>query len=174
QIRNLGWIVTTAQSAIASGQRIFDVLDERAEVREAPGALPLRNVEGHVRFEGVSFAYRSGERVLSDIMIDAPPGSTTVLLGATGSGKSTIIHLLPRFYDPTEGRITIDGHDLREITLESLRANVGLVLQESFLFSATLRENIAYGRPLATMEEVVEVARIANIHDFIVSLPEGY
>jgi ABC-type multidrug transport system fused ATPase/permease subunit len=174
QIRNLGWIVTTAQSAIASGQRIFDVLDEEAEVREATGAVPLTAVEGHVRFEDVAFGYRSGERVLKEIAIDAPPGSTTALLGATGSGKSTIIHLLPRFYDPTEGRITIDGRDLREITLESLRANVGLVLQESFLFSATLRENIAYGRPRASAEDVVEVARIANIHDFIVSLPDGY
>jgi ATP-binding cassette subfamily B protein len=122
----------------------------------------------------VGFAYANGEKVLQGIDIDAPPGTMIALLGPTGSGKSTIVHLLPRFYDPTEGRITIDDHDIRRVALTSLRANVGLVLQETFLFSSSIRENIAYGKPGASLEEVQDVARVANIHDFIESLPEGY
>jgi ATP-binding cassette subfamily B protein len=173
-VRMLGWIVNQAQAATASAQRIFEVLDYSAEVAEDPRAKTLENVKGHVRFERVGFAYANGEKVLQGIDIDAPPGTMIALLGPTGSGKSTIVHLLPRFYDPTEGRITIDDHDIRRVALTSLRANVGLVLQETFLFSSSIRENIAYGKPGASLEEVQDVARVANIHDFIESLPEGY
>jgi len=174
-VRMTGFLLNIIQSAIASGERIFEILDTEAEVPAAPDAYPLPgNVRGHVRFENVSFAYRGGEPILAHINLDVKPGETVAILGATGSGKSTIIQLLPRFYDPTEGRITIDGHDLRRVTLESLRSQIAIVAQESFLFSDTLRENIAYGRPDATQEEIIEAAKAARIHDFIESLPEGY
>jgi len=144
--------------------------------RGAPAAARTRTrrVAGRVTFENVSFHYPGGEAVLRHIDLDVAPGTKVAVLGLTGSGKSTLLHLIPRFYDPTEGRVLIDGVDVRDVTLASLRRQVAIVPQETFLFSTTLRENIAYGRPDATMEEIEAAARAAQIHDFIVSLPQGY
>ncbi|HEX5503293.1 MAG TPA: ABC transporter ATP-binding protein, partial [Thermomicrobiales bacterium] len=174
-VRTLGFLLNLATRATAAGERIFEVIDRPSDVQEAPHARPLGAVRGHVRYERVSFAYGGADRaVVADIAIDARPGETIALLGPTGSGKTTILHLLPRFYDATAGTITIDGTDVKGVTLESLRRAVGVVLQDVFLFNATIRENIAYGKPGATQEEIERAARIAQIHDFIVSLPDGY
>jgi ATP-binding cassette subfamily B protein len=170
-----GFIVTQLGQASASAARIFEILDAKNDVADKPGATTLPAVTGHVKFEDVTFRYfGSGEPVLRNVSIDAQPGQTIALLGATGSGKTTIINLLPRFYDPTQGRITIDGHELREVTLESLRAQIGIVLQETTLFSGTIRDNIAFGKPDASMEEVIEAAKAAAAHDFISEFPQGY
>jgi len=199
-LRMLGWIVNLSQRAQAAGQRIFEILDTEPEVKDLPGARPLGRVRGEVVFENVSFSYggppvawlaRAGEGtggrrtsadggtrreapVVHDINLRVRPGETVALLGATGSGKSTLVSLIPRFYDPTAGRVLIDGTDVREVTLESLRRQIGVVLQDTFLFSASIRENIAYGRPEATLEEVRRAARAAEIDDFIMTLPQGY
>lgn len=173
-VRTLGFLVTMGTRAASSGQRIFEIIDTVSEVSERPGAKPLESVHGHVRFEDVSFSYSRRSPVVYDVNIDAQPGETIAILGSTGSGKSTLLNLLPRFYDVTDGRITIDGVDIRDVQLESLRRNVGVVLQEVFLFTATIRDNIAYGKPDATQEEIEEAAKIAQIHSFIASLPEGY
>ena len=171
----LGFIISQMSQASASAGRIFEILDTESEVKDQPGAVELPNVQGDVRFENVTFRYFSGgEAVLKNVDFEVQPGQTVALLGATGSGKSTIINLLPRFYDPSEGRITIDGHDLREITLESLRSQIGIVLQETTLFGGTIRENIAFGRPDATLEDVQAAAQSAAAHDFIMSFPDGY
>lgn len=170
-----GFIVTQLGQASASAARIFEILDAKNDVADKPGATTLPAVTGHVKFEDVTFRYfGSGEPVLRNVSIDAQPGQTIALLGATGSGKTTIINLLPRFYDPTQGKITIDGHELREVTLESLRAQIGIVLQETTLFSGTIRDNIAFGKPDASMEEVIEAAKAAAAHDFISEFPQGY
>jgi len=171
----LGAIMAMISQAAASAGRIFEILDARSEVEEAPDARPMPPIEGRVAFEHVTFRYfESGEDVLKDVSFVAEPGQKVALLGATGSGKSTIINLIPRFYDVTEGRVTIDGIDVREVTLESLRRQIGIVLQETTLFSGTIRENITFGRTDATMEEVVAAARAAAAHEFITSFPEGY
>lgn len=173
-IRSLGWIVSMVQRTIASGERIFEILDTEADVRDKPGAKPIGKIEGRVTFDNVSFAYDGVNMVLKNINLDVAPGETVAILGGTGSGKSTLIMLIPRFYDPTEGRILIDGIDIRDVTLESLRRQIGIVTQETFLFSASIRDNIAYGKPEATDEEIIEAAKAAHIHDFIMSLPDGY
>jgi ATP-binding cassette subfamily B protein len=173
-VRRLGMIIPAVTQAAVSGQRVFEILDARSEVQEEPDASPLPPVQGHVRVEHVSFAYFGRHPVLQDISFEAQPGQIVALLGATGSGKSTIINLIPRFYDPTEGRITIDGFDIRRVTLESLRAQIGIVLQESTLFAATIRENIAFGSPDAGDATVIAAARAAQAHDFIMGFPEGY
>jgi ABC-type multidrug transport system fused ATPase/permease subunit len=174
-VRTLGFLLNLATRAVSAGERIFEIIDRPSEVQEAPHAPPLGRVRGHVRYEHVTFGYAQLERpVVEDICIDARPGETIALLGPTGSGKTTILHLLPRFYDATGGRITIDEFDIRDVTLESLRQAVGVVLQDVFLFNATVRENIAYGKPGATQVEIERAAQIAQIHDFIVSLPDGY
>ena len=174
-VRSLGSMLNTTQNAVASGARIFEIMDMQAEVQTAPDAVALTNVEGEVRFENVGFRYTANDApVLQGITLHVRPGETVAILGATGSGKSTILQLLPRFYDPTEGHLFLDGHDLRTVTLESLRANIGIVAQESFLFSESLRANIAYGKPTATAAEVEAAAEAAQIHDFISSLPDGY
>ncbi len=173
-VRILGRMVPFLADAVASGERIFEILDAESEVREAPDAVELPPVRGHVRFEHVSFAYFGRHRVLEDINIDVPPGQIVALLGMTGSGKSSIISLIPRFYDVTSGCVTIDGFDVREVTLESLRSQIGIVLQETTLFAASIRENIAFGRPDATEEEIVEAAKAAQAHEFIMEMPEGY
>ena len=173
-VRRLGMIIPAISVAAAAGERIFEILDTQSEVKDAPNAYPLPAVQGHVRFDKVGFAYFNRHRVLGNISFEARPGEIIALLGATGSGKSSIINLIPRFYDPTEGRITIDSHDLRAVTLSSLRDQVGIVLQETTLFAASLRENIIFGRPQATEEEMIAAAKAAQAHDFIMHMPEGY
>ena len=173
-VRSFGFMVMWFMRGLSGGIRIFDVLDTQPAISDAAGAMTLREVQGHVRFEHVDFAYGNGQEVLHNITIDAKPGQIIAILGATGSGKSTILHLLPRFYDATDGRILIDGHDIRDITLTSLRRNVALVLQDVFLFNATLRDNIAYGVANATSEQIIAAAKVARIHDFASSLPNGY
>jgi ABC-type multidrug transport system fused ATPase/permease subunit len=173
-VRTFGFMVNWFTRGLTSGKRLFDVLDLEPAIQDAPGAVALPEVRGHVRFDHVSFRYGDGPMVIDDVNIDARPGEVIALLGATGSGKSTILHLLPRFYDVTSGRITIDGVDVREMTLASLRGAVGLVLQDVFLFNATLRENIAYGVEHATEEQIVAASRAARVHEFAVRLPDGY
>jgi ABC-type multidrug transport system fused ATPase/permease subunit len=173
-VRTFGYMVNWFMRGLSSGIRIFDVLDTQPAISDAPEATTLERVEGHVRFEHVSFAYGNGQEVLHDINIDAQPGQIIAILGTTGSGKSTILHLLPRFYEVTGGRILIDDKDIREVTLSSLRRNVGLVLQDVFLFNATLRDNIAYGVANATIEQIIEAAKVARIHEFACTLPHGY
>ncbi|MEX1255337.1 MAG: ABC transporter ATP-binding protein [Dehalococcoidia bacterium] len=173
-VRSLGWIVMLFARAQSSGERIYDILDAESAVQEKPNAGELAAVQGHVQFENVSFAYDAISPVLRGVDIDAQPGQMIALLGPTGSGKSTIVNLLPRFYDVTEGRITIDGTDVRDVTLASLRSNIGIVQQDLFLFSATVRENIAYGAVDASQEAIERVAKAARIHEFIVSMPDGY
>ena len=173
-VRMLGFMITMFSRAVAAGERVFEVLDTQSAVQEKEDALDLVDARGHVRFENVSFSYSSASPVLSDIDLDATPGKIIALLGPTGSGKSTVVSLLPRFYDVTSGRITIDGEDIREFKLDSLRTNIGTVQQDVFLFVGTLRDNIAYGRPGASQEDVEAAAKAARIHDFITSLPYGY
>jgi len=173
-VRMTGWIVNTAQNAVASADRIFEILDTHPETHLKDGIRELRNCKGRVEFRNVSFSYKNGSRVLSNINLEVEPGEMVALVGPVGSGKSTIINLLPRFYDVTEGAVLIDGVDVREYKLESLRRNIGIVAQETFLFGDSARENIAYGKPDAPLEEVIEAAKAANIHDFIESLPDGY
>ena len=173
-VRAFGFMVTWFMRGLSGGERIFSVLDVQSTINDAPDARILKNVQGHVEFEHVSFSYNKGPEVLHDITIDAQPGQIIALLGATGSGKSTILSLLPRFYDPTQGRLTVDSNDLREVTQRSLRQNIGLVLQDVFLFNATLRDNIAYGVANATDEQIMAAAKVARIHDFALTLPDGY
>ncbi|MBI1801376.1 MAG: ABC transporter ATP-binding protein [Chloroflexi bacterium] len=171
----LGFIISLMAQAAASAQRIFEILDTRSEVENKPGAVVLAAVTGHVQFEDVTFRYfKGGEPVLNRVSLEARPGQTVALLGATGSGKTTIINLIPRFYDVSEGRVLIDGHDVRDVTLEGLRASIGIVLQETTLFSGTIRENIAFGRPDARDDEVMAAAKAAAAHDFIMEFPQGY
>ena len=171
----LGMIITQMSQAAASAQRVFEILDTQSEVRDRPDARPLAKVEGRVAFENVTFRYFGGvEPVLADVDFDVQPGQTVALLGATGSGKSTIINLIPRFYDPSAGRVLVDGQDVRQVQLDSLRSQIGIVLQDTTLFSGTIRDNIAFGRPDASLEEVVEAAKAAAAHEFILSFPEGY
>lgn len=168
-------IVAMLSSAAASAERIYDILDAHSEVVDKPDAIPLPRVQGRVEFEHVTFRYsKGGEPVLKDVSFVAEPGQRVALLGATGSGKSTIINLIPRFYDVDEGRVLIDGYDVRDVQLASLRSQIGIVLQETNLFEGTIRENIAFGRPDASFEEVVAAAKAAEAHDFITSFVDGY
>ena len=173
-IRRLGFLVPSIAMAGASAERVFEILDEETPIREAEDARPLGPIRGHLRFENVSFSYARTHSVLRDVSFGIEPGQVLALLGPTGSGKSSIINMIPRFYDPTEGRILLDGHDIRTATLNSLRSQIGIVLQESTLFATTIRENIAFGRPDATEEEVVEAAEAAQAHEFVESFPDGY
>jgi len=173
-VRRLGFIVSAIAMAVAAGERIFEILDARSEVRDTPDAKPLPPVKGDVHFNKVSFAYFGRHYVLRDVSFTAEPGQIIALLGATGSGKSTIINLIPRFYDPTSGQITVDGYDTRRVTLNSLRNQIGIVLQETTLFATSIRENIAFGRPDASTEEIIAAAQAAQAHDFILEMAEGY
>ena len=171
----MGMIGAMMSRAEASAQRLFDVLDAESEVKDAPDAVSLPKVEGRVELRDVRFRYIGAETdVVSDFSFVANPGQTVAILGQTGAGKSSIITLIPRFYDVAEGAVLIDGHDVRDVTLDSLRKQIGIVLQETTLFSGTIRDNIAYGRPEATLEEVTAVAKAAQAHDFILEQPNGY
>lgn len=173
-VRALGMIIPAIAMAGTAGERIFEILDTVPEVQDAPDAKPLPPIKGHVRFENISFAYAKRHSVLKKINFEALPGQIIALLGPTGSGKSTITNLIPRFYDPTDGCVLVDGHDIRHVTLTSLRSQIGIVLQETILFAATIRENIAFGYPDATEEEIIEATRAAQAHDFIMQMPDGY
>ena len=173
----LGWLghgISHAQRALASADRIFELLDETPDVRNAPDAEPLREGPGRVVFENVTFRYADDTPVLHDINLEVEPGQMVALVGRTGSGKSTFVSLLPRFYDVTDGRVLIDGQDVRDVKLKSLRANIGLVFQDSFLFSRTVAENIAYANPDADMQQIVRTAEVARAHEFVRDFPEGY
>jgi ATP-binding cassette subfamily B protein len=172
--QRLGFLANLAATAGASATRVFTIIDTPSEIVETEDAQALGDIRGEVVFDNVSFAYQGGNRVLDRVSFRVEPGQTVALIGPTGSGKSTVINLLPRFYDPTEGRVLIDGVDIRDVTIHSLRRQIGMVLQNPFLFSATIEENIAYGRQDATHEEIVAAAAAANAHDFIMHFPEGY
>lgn len=174
-IAQLGFIIAQFGQAGASADRVFEILDAHSDIVDKPNAVDLPSVKGEVKFQNVTFRYfGGGQPVLKDVTFEAHPGERVALLGATGSGKSTIINLLPRFYDPTEGQITIDGYDLRDVKLDSLRRQIGIVLQETTLFGGTVRENIAFGRSDASDEDVIAAAKAAQAHDFIMSFPDGY
>ncbi|GAB4571730.1 MAG: ABC transporter ATP-binding protein [Anaerolineae bacterium] len=171
----LGMIISMMSQAAASAKRVFDILDAENDVTNKPGAVDMPPIEGRVEFDHVTFRYfKSGDPVLNDVSFVAEPGQTVALLGATGSGKTTIINLIPRFYDVSEGAVRIDGTDVRDVTIESLRRQIGIVLQETTLFSGTIRDNIAFGRPDATQEEIEAAAKAAAAHDFIMEFPQGY
>lgn len=171
----LGMILAMISRAGASAKRVLEILTAQIEVKDQPDAPPLPPLQGKVAFENVSFCYfYRNQNVLGDVSFVAQPGQTIALLGATGSGKSTVINLIPRFYDVTAGRITVDGHDVRDVTIESLRSQIGIVLQETTLFSGTIGDNIAFGRPDAPMDDVIAAAKAAEAHDFITEFPDGY
>ena len=171
----LGFIISQMSQAAASAKRIFDILDARNEVVEKPHAIELSTIEGCVTFDDVTFRYYpEGEPVLSHVSFEAQPGETVALVGPTGAGKTTIINLIPRFYDVSQGAVRIDGIDVRDVTLASLRKQIGIVLQETTLFSGTIKDNIAFGRPDASMDAIIAAAKAAAAHDFIMSFPDGY
>jgi ABC-type multidrug transport system fused ATPase/permease subunit len=177
-IGQLSQVYTTYQSGMAALDKIFELLDERPELHDAPDAIELPRLRGEIRFEDVSFRYGSGEDgapklALDDVSITVPPGQTVALVGATGAGKSTFAKLVARFYDPSDGRVLVDGHDLRTVKAESLRSQMGIVPQEAFLFSGTVADNIAFGRPGASPEEIEAAARAVGAWDFVAALPDG-
>jgi ATP-binding cassette subfamily B multidrug efflux pump len=173
-VRAIAMIWANVQSALAGAERIFELLDTPVAIVDAPQAVELPTIAGRVAFEDVCFEYKPGEPVLQEVNLLAEPGQTVALVGPTGAGKTTIINLIGRFYDPCAGRVTVDGHDVRQISRASLRSQMGIVLQDTFLFSGTVTENIRYGRLDASDDEVVEAAKLANAHDFITRLPDGY
>ena len=173
-VRMSGWMVNTISRASSAGQRLYDVLDAVSPVTQKPDAVPLPRVAGHVAFENVAVSYDEAGSAVRNIDFEVQPGQVIALLGGPGSGKSTIAHVIPRFYDVSEGHITIDGYDIRDVTLSSLRENVGIVMQDVFVFAASMKDNIAYGLDDVDMDEVVRAAKVAQIHDFIEGLPDGY
>ncbi|MEM3692404.1 MAG: ABC transporter ATP-binding protein [Candidatus Bathyarchaeia archaeon] len=173
-ILDLTMFYYTIQSGLAASERIYELLKTEPEIRDESDAVELEKVEGHVVFDHVTFAYKPGVPVIKDLCLDAKPGRMYAIVGPTGAGKTTIVNLIYRFYEPQEGRIMIDGQDIRKVKQKSLRRHMAMVLQESFLFAGTVRENIRYGRPEATDEEVEEAAKAVGAHEFIMQLPEGY
>ncbi|HCX66492.1 MAG TPA: multidrug ABC transporter permease, partial [Rhodobiaceae bacterium] len=173
-LKKLANTQTLMQEGVAAATRIFPILDIQPTITVPAGAKPLDAVDGTITFENVHFHYADGTPALNGVDIEIPKGHTVALVGPSGAGKSTILNLVPRFYDPTQGRVLIDGKDVREVTLSSLRAASALVTQEPFLFDDTIRANIAYGTPGATDAQVEEAARNAAAHEFIVTLPKGY
>ncbi|MEM2740243.1 MAG: ABC transporter ATP-binding protein [Candidatus Bathyarchaeia archaeon] len=173
-IVSFGFFVLNYKRAMVSAGKIFEVLDAEPEVKEELGAIELREVKGAIEFRGVSFGYVEGKPVLRNVSFKIKPGEKVAIVGGTGSGKSTILKLIPRFYDPWSGQVVVDGADVRRVKISSLRRHIGIVHQDVFIFSGTIKDNIAYGKPNAKMEEIIEAARIAGIHDFISQLPQGY
>ncbi|MFW5897930.1 MAG: ABC transporter ATP-binding protein [Halanaerobium sp.] len=173
-IRQTGMLISFGSQAAAAAERIFEVLDRKSEVEEAENPVELKEIRGEVEYQKLSFSYQKGKEVLKNINLKVKPGETVAVVGPTGAGKTTLLHLLPRFYDPDQGRILIDGHDIKKLKLESLRREIGIVMQQSFLFAASIRENISYGNPEADFEEIKKAAQVAQIDDFIESLPLGY
>ena len=173
-VRMMGWTVNTFSRAASSGERIFEILDTVSPVRNSPDSVDAGRVRGEVVFDNVSFTYGEGTEALKSIDVHAPAGSTVALVGRPGSGKTTFAHLIPRFYDATEGKVTVDGMDVRSFTLDSLRSNVGVVQQDVFIHTASIRDNIAYGSHESPTEDIEEVTRAAQMHDFIADLPEAY
>jgi ABC-type multidrug transport system fused ATPase/permease subunit len=170
-LTQIGWDL---EKAAAGAQRCFEILDRADDVPDAPDAKPLTSCRGDIVFEHISFGYDEQRQILRDVNLHLTPGQTVAFVGGTGAGKTTLLSLVPRFYDPTAGRILLDGNDLRTITKKSLRSHISIVLQDTLLFSTTIRENIAYGRPGATEEQIIEAARRAQAHDFIMAMPHGY
>jgi len=173
-LETLSTTIGSLQDQLVSLRIAYDLMDVDPEIKESPGAVEVQRAKGHLTFEGVNFSYTGRVDTLRDISFDAPAGKVIALVGPTGAGKSTLMSLIPRFYDPTEGRILLDGVDIRELTLRSLRDQISIVLQEPLLFSGTIADNIRYGRLEATMDEITEAAKAANAHDFIMALPDGY
>ena len=173
-LRSLGMWIGQAQRATASGERIFQVMDEPEEIADRPGAVELPEGGGDLRFEGVGFEYMDGRPVLQDVDLELEPGQTIALIGHTGSGKTTLTSLVPRFYDVTSGRVTLDGVDVRDVKLNSLRHAIGVISQDPFLFSATVRENIMFGASGLDDAAVESIARLAQAHEFVEQLPDGY
>ena len=173
-VKRLGNVYGTIQKAVAAAERVFEVLDTKPEIEDAPDAIALFPVTGRITFDNVTFAYRAGEPALRNMSIEIEPGKVLAIVGPSGAGKSTVANLLPRFYDPQEGTIRIDGIDIREVTVASLREQLAMVPQDTILFSASIYNNILYGRLDATREEVVQAAQSANAHEFIMQLPDGY
>jgi ATP-binding cassette subfamily B protein len=173
-ISGLAQLMEAAQHAIAGAERVIEILDTPVEIHNASGAVTLPRCEGGIRFEGVSFRYDENKPILKNVDLDIRPGTFTALVGPTGVGKTTAVNLMARFYDPTEGVIKLDGHDIKTLTLESLRRHIAFVPQDTFLFNTTLSDNIAYARPEATRDEIIAAAKIARIHDDIEEMPDGY
>ena len=175
-IRMLGFLINMLGRALAAAPRVFDIMDMEVKIKDSPTPVPVENIQGHLKFEGVCFHFDDDPdtNVLCDINLDIKPGERIAIVGGTGSGKTTLINLIPRFHDVTKGRILLDGHDIREYRLEDLRRNIGMVLQETFLFSTSIGDNIAFGSPKATVEAVKEAARISQVADFVDTLPHGY
>ena len=173
-LRSLGMWIGQSQRATASGERIFQVMDEPEEIAERPDSVELPPGEGELRFEDVRFEYLEGRPVLDGVMLDVPAGRTVALIGQTGAGKTTLTSLVPRFYDVTSGRVLVDGADVRDVTLTSLRRAIGVISQDPFLFSASVRENITFGAPDLDEAEVERIARLAQAHEFVAELPDGY
>jgi ATP-binding cassette subfamily B protein len=173
-IQDLAGFWNNVQSALAAAERVFSVIDTPVSIKDNDGTIELPRVDGRIRYENLTFSYEEGVQVLKNINVDIEQNSTVALVGPTGVGKTTMVNLLYRFYDPDEGKITVDGYDLRDIKIDSLRNQMAIVLQDNFLFSDTVKENIRYGRLDASDEEIIEVSKAVGAHDFIVKLPEGY
>lgn len=173
-IRMMGWLINTLSRAQSAGERIYEVLDAESEIKDKIGSVDIQRVQGRVEFHSVSAEYKTGDSVVTEVDLTAKPGQIVAIMGAAGSGKSTLVHLIARFYDVTKGKITIDDIDIRDIKVESVRKNVGVVFQDVFLFAASIKENIAYGVEDVGFEKIVNVSKIAQLHEFIEGLPQGY
>ena len=173
-IKRLSRVYSNIQRALAAAQRVFDVLDTEPEIKDMPGAKELPRITGRLTFEQVNFSYKPGEMALADVSLTVEPGQMVAIVGPSGAGKTTIANLIPRFYDPMSGRITIDGYDIKTVTLASLREQIGIVPQETVLFNGSVYENILYGDLKAGEEAILAAAKAANAHEFIIGMPEGY
>ena len=168
------WLVYAYARAVSSGERLFEILDAKSKLKESTNALKIEKSNGHIIFDNVSFSYDKNISIIKNLNFEIKPGEKIAIIGTPGSGKTTIANLIPRFYDVTDGKILLDNIDIREINLNSLRKNIGLIQQDIFLFATTIRENIAYGKENATIEEVINAAKTAQIHNYIETLDKGY